>query len=908
MAKFNPASFTRGPVTVIVTLFYVAILTILIVIQTTVPAAPKSPTPVRGINLTEAWSDLQHLTAQYHPYNSHANDDVRKWLLDRVHEISANHSSVHIFDDTTCNITSSVPGNNITRQGVTTYFESTNIIVYIRGKDDDKSKWWKTGDRPTKREAVLVNAHYDSVASGYGATDDGIGIISILQLLKYYLADGNQPDNGLVLLMNNGEEDFLNGARAFSQHPMSQVCGSFLNLEGAGAGGRATLFRGTDIGVTRAYGNVAHPFGTVVTGDGFERGLVASQTDYVVFNGAMGLRGLDVAFFEARARYHTASDSTRHTNMDSLWHMLEAAISTTKSLTSGVDESDDAGVWFDLFGMTFAVFQLSTLFALSVTVLVVAPIVLIITLVFLSRDDKMYLFSSSGKVHTPTGDDTVPLSGWRGLFRFPIILLFACAAPVALAYLLFKENTFIAHSSEWAVWSMMISSFFFVAWFVSRVAEYARPSSLTRAYGMTWFFVAWWVLLVGATVFETQLHVAGAYAVVFYFAAVFVATWTTYLELFSLPKKTEYCESTLDDSESTTARRPRDDTEAEPTERTGLLEGGPGRSSLRKYSRDEQHEDGHDRLEQEWSTSQWTWLWIPQFVLLAPINLILIGQIALVSIAAIHQTGPDGSSMFVVYLFMAVFTILLFSPVIPFIHRFTWHVPMFLLLVLIGTLIYNLIAFPFSSQNRLKIFFQQSIDLDTGLNNVIFAGVDPYVRDAVAYIPSAAGVYLEHSKVQRAGDVAQYSWPGIAPNVEAGKYKSWLTYNMTSLSAMSARFEVTSGMNSRACKLVFPLSHPIKSVSVKGASEPDERFPAIPNKGSREVRLWSRTWNRTWTADIGWSGKGGFDGKVVCLWSDVNQVGVIPAYDEAMHYVPEWVAITKAGDGLVEGWKQFVVS
>ena len=907
MAKFNVVSFSRGPVTVIVTLVYLAILTTLIVVQSTVPAAPKSPTPRNGVNLTEAWGDLQQLTAQYHPYNSHANDDVREWLLGRVRKISANHSAVHIFDDATCNITGSVPGNKIIRQGVTTYFESTNIIVYIRGKHDDKTKWWETGEQPTKRTAVLVNVHYDSVASGYGATDDGIGIISILQLLKYYLADGDQPDNGLVLLMNNGEEDFLNGARAFSQHPISQVCGSFLNLEGAGAGGRATLFRSTDIGVTRAYGFADHPFGTVVTGDGFERGLVASQTDYVIFNGAMKMRGLDVAFFEPRARYHTASDSTRHTNINSLWHMLEAAISTTESLTSGVDESEDADVWFDLFGMTFAVFQLRTLFALSVTLLVVAPITLVVTLVILSRADKLYLFSNSMKVHSPTGDDSVPLYGWRGAFRSALILLLACAAPIALAYLLFKENTFIAHSSEWAVWSMMISSFVFVAWFISRVADFVRPSSLTRVYSMTWFFIAWWVLLVGSTIFETQLHVAGTYAVVFYFAAVFLATWTTYLELFSLPKKTEYCESKIDDPD-TTASRPRDDAEDEPTERTGLLEDEPGRSSLRKYSRDDRHEAEHDRREQEWSKSQWTWLWIPQFILLAPINLILIGQIAMVSIAAIHQTGPDGSSMFVVYLFMAVFTILLISPVVPFIHRFMWHVPIFLLLVLIGTLIYNLMAFPFSSQNRLKIFFQQSIDLDTGVNNVTFAGVDPYVRDAISYIPSATGQDLEYSDVRRAGGVAQYSWNGLPPNVEDGKYKSWLTYNMSSLSATSARFVIKSGLNSRACKLLFPTSHPIKSVNVKGASEPDERFPTIPYGGSREVRLWSRTWNRTWTVDVGWGGKGGFDGRVVCLWSDVNQVGVIPAYDEAMHYVPEWVAMTKAGDGLVEGWKQFVVS
>jgi hypothetical protein len=48
-------------------------------------------------------------------------------------------------------------------------------------------------------------------------------------------------------------------------------------------------------------------------------------------------------------------------------------------------------------------------------------------------------------------------------------------------------------------------------------------------------------------------------------------------------------------------------------------------------------------------------------------------------------------------------------------------------------------------------------------------------------------------------------------------------------------------------------------------------------------------------------------GKVVCMWSDVNQREVIPAWDEAAHYAPEWVAMTKAGDGLLEGYKRFKV-
>lgn len=985
MAKFwSPFSFTRGSVTLFASLVYLAIITVLVVIQTTVPAAPKSSTPLAGVNLTEAWLDLQLLSGSHHPYNSHQNDDVRTWLLSRIHSIisknqalqtstSAPSAPAYVFDDTSCNITFSAPANNLRDTSVSVYFDSTNIIVYVRGDEDDQRKWWNERDgKPSQRTGILVNAHYDSVSTGFGATDDGVGVISILQLLEYYTTPGNAPKHGLVLLLNNGEEDFLNGATAFSQHPMSRLVSVFLNLEGAGAGGRATLFRSTNVGVTRAYAKSRHPFGTVISGDGFERGLVRSQTDYVVFNGAMGLPGLDVAFFEPRARYHTAADSTRHTNKDALWHMLDAAISTTRSLTKSPQAhiNDDApGVWFDLFGQVFAVFRLHTLFALSVTLLIVAPLIIILTVLLLYRADKLYVLSGSCSVHTPDGDEKVSLYGWRGVFRFPLILLVACAAPIALAYLLFKENPFIAHSSEWAVWSMMASSFVFLAWFLSRVADFARPSALTRVYGLTWFFVAWWVILVIATVFETQLHLAGTYFVFFYFACVFLAAWTSYLELFSLPKKSKHCVAKVGNEDAMSGSRsgsqprasglassgsgqPSDDNNEdreEPTERSGLL-GDRGRSSLRKYvatdltstASAETGKQSHDgqRQEQEWSKSQWTSLWILQFLFLVPINLILLGQIGLIVVAGLHQTGSDGSSMFLVYLATALFSILLFSPLVPFIHRFTWHVPMFTLLVLVGTLIYNLTAFPFSSQNRLKIFFLQEIDLTTGVNNVSLIGVSPYVQNTVSSLPSAAGQNFICQPSDRAPDVLKKcSWHGIPPEVvdwnltgnhSQRDYTTWLEYNITHRSPgtpsrqNSAQFTIR-GLDTRACKLSFYPPHAITSIHVHNSSKAGNyahHFPPVPSpNGAHELHLWSRTWNRTWTVDLSWdddasssfndprdsSSPTRLRGKVTCLWSDVNRPGLVPAYDECLHYVPEWVVMVKATDGLVEGFKEFTL-
>ena len=382
----------------------------------------------------------------YHPFNSRRNDEVRDWLLRRIDRIldhngvrytgegnpykswngdftidgmrgdtgeqaeeigfdtitshedlrARSSPAVTVFNDLEANYsTTALTSIGVTgrRLGISTYFEGSNIIVYIRGSEDEEGEWWLRNPVSTEthgKGGVMVNAHFDSVSTGFGATDDGMGVVTILQLIKYFTTSGNTPKKGVVALLNNGEEDGLYGAKAFLSHPMASFVHTFLNLEGAGAGGRATLFRTTDTEVTRAYAHAPRPYGTVMSADSFKLGFVRSETDYIIFR-AEGFRGLDVAFWEPRSRYHTDEDDAKHTSRDSLWHMLSASVATMRSLTSDTSSTFDApradkdlakvkngrgsdGVWFDIFGGVFAVFRLRTLFAWSLTILIAGPI------------------------------------------------------------------------------------------------------------------------------------------------------------------------------------------------------------------------------------------------------------------------------------------------------------------------------------------------------------------------------------------------------------------------------------------------------------------------------------------------------------------------------------------------------
>jgi hypothetical protein len=505
---------------------------------------------------------------------------------------------------------------------------------------------------------------------------------------------------------------------------------------------------------------------------------------------------------------------------------------------------------------------------------------------------------------------------------------------------------------------MILSAWFSITWFLLRGADAMRPTALSRTYAILWIYVLAYVILVLDTIAEHNFSLSGGYFLVIYFAAAFSALLISYLEFFALPKKTAYAEIIAATFTPTDASRPltaddqpaEEDAEPESTERTSLLRGDRQTSFSRSYgirrrSLDESTTavDDDTQLdtnlpkpylrEQLWSGKLPSWTWLLQFLLLAPWPVILTGEVALLMTSSLHQTPADGNPVLPIYVFMAILTLLLLLPVSPFVHRFAYPVPLILFLVFCGTLIYSLVAFPFSEGAKLKVYFVQRVDLDSGLNEVSLTGLRPHVRDIAASIPSAAGQNL-HCGVPdyaaRSG-LTKCAWSGVPPNVvpvglmgetETVKrtpvppektYKKWVKYNVTrvknSTSKMNEAVFRLSGKNTRACRLLF--DRYITDFNVTGFGS-DPRFPRVGSKGCKEIRLWNRQWGGEWEVNVQWE-KGneeqgdGLDGKIVCLWSDANEVGTIPAWDEVLRFMPRWSVATKLSDGLVEGSKSFKV-
>ncbi|CAK7213390.1 hypothetical protein SCUCBS95973_001790 [Sporothrix curviconia] len=816
MAVPNPFAFRPFQVTFWVAVVYLALSIPIVHIQETVPKVPSEKALPHGISIDEAWADLGNLTRHFHPANSHANDDVRAFLLGRIHAIldgngaswktqadrvgetlsipetaGAKDTDAVVFDDLLANISITTSYAKGRRAGL--YFEGTNIYVYIRGTRDEAGDWWRAAaDAPPalamQKQLVLVNAHFDSVSSSFGATDDGVGVVSGLQIIRYFSTPGNQPERGILVLLNNAEEEFLLGATAFANSPLVPYIGTFVNLEGAGAGGRAVLFRSTDLEVMEAYRHARHPAGTVISSDGFKFNLIRSETDYRVWVNALGYRGLDIAFMKPRVRYHTQQDDRRHTSKGSVWHMLSGALASAISLSGAagdaVDQRATDAVWFDLFGDSLVLFALRGLFAWSLTILIVTPLLVALVLFLLYKLDKDYLFRASIALPDRADDDDsrwVAVGGRKGLLRFPAALLVAGSAVYGTALLVCKLQPFAIYSNLYAVVTLMVTIFFFVFWAVMRVADFVRPSAFHRAYSLFWLFGIFWVLLVGATVLEDRSHIASGYVIVFMTTSIFVALLISLLEQFGLKTKRAYIEE-LESYNSGLADAEEADESAvlispspgegvsngepttndeEPTESSPLIGGGlrnsrpttfatgyrrslstllderrQARAALASQNASRWGEAAPFGFEQDWSKSLPSWTWFLQFLILGPFNIIMTGQLMLALGAAVQQTGTDGSDLLMPYVLVAAFSVLTLAPLTPFIHRVTRHIPHLLIVAFVGTIVYSLATFPFSATSPFKFTIRQTISVDHGNTSVTLTGYKGYIDKVLAELPS----------------------------------------------------------------------------------------------------------------------------------------------------------------------------
>jgi hypothetical protein len=279
----------------------------------------------------------------------------------------------------------------------------------------------------------------------------------------------------------------------------------------------------------------------------------------------------------------------------------------------------------------------------------------------------------------------------------------------------------------------------------------------------------------------------------------------------------------------------------------------------------------------------------------------------------------------------------------PFVHNVHRVLTTIMLAIFITSTTYAWFAPPFTPGARLKVFFAHETEL-TNLTASIsrpqltravtqLTMIEGYGSRLMATLPSSwrdaderdSDGQCEVGKL-RSG-LTTCSWdvpPALYPSIPDSRDDKggWLFANATRLGPASLRIEL-EGVETRNCRIYMD-SHTIRryrartqqvmSGSESTESSANEAWSAFEVPAGDKIHLltlWAREWGSRFEVeldiDAGADAQEVITGRVSCLWNDGPGGARIPALDEARRFLPEWVAISKATDGLVEAISGFVL-
>ncbi|KAK6873086.1 Vacuolar membrane protease [Candida tropicalis] len=813
--------------------------------------------------LDSSWLDLQNIARYPHSYGSHANDKVHDYLESRISQTIKGKPFIE-FD----NGDEKILYNSSKK--VVSYYEGNNLLVRVNGTD-------------SSLPAFLLSAHYDSVPSSYGVTDDGMGIASLLGVLSY-LANNKQPKRTVIFNFNNDEEFGLYGAQAFVTHPWFKQIQYFLNLEGTGAGGKAILFRGTDYGIVKHFDKVRYPYATSIFQQGLNNRLIHSETDYKVYKEA-GLRGLDLAFYKPRDIYHTGEDNIKNINIRSLWHMLSNSIDFTNFISNSIIDNDtgkdEPAIYLSVLNYFFST-SVTTLNTINMVLIVLFP-VLSGPLLFITVRYKKWNI------------------GTANLFSLPLAIVITSLVGAVVVNQGFRlVNEFLPASRPMLLVTTTTSILLLTYYILLNGINFVNPSGDQKLVSIIQISFIYWIALIFVTRGLSQNAIGDDHTGEFAFTILFLLEATA--SLFGLIGWTF----------TRSVKEPTGDEEP-------LLNGRMERYVDGSDDEDDvEEEDDEDQSEEENHQHEMTvkhlmqhfgYDWSLQFLLIVPISSLVIYNSGWLVIDGINKSIQESlvAENFI-YLIIQLFSQFWILPILPFVYKLNRFMVLGLIaFALVGVTLISSVD-PFNQDNPLKLRFIE--------------------RDGVAHVYGRTGVGISNIL----GDMPSVKESGVGIKCDSlpdgnedCSYKAYLPGNSTipslsvkSINSTAQQAYINFGAiqinapESRECSLEFKK---VKAIVVYSGEITAKNFKAIPDGFSEDskgnlyykdvsgidvAQLNKLGWNKKFNFGFYWLP--GIDDDVAalpihveCFWSDIT----IPAYDELLHYTPNWVTWANREKGLV---------
>jgi hypothetical protein len=271
------------------------------------PAPAAADAPAGEFSAGRAFEHVQRIAAETHVAGSAANGRVVDYLVDELTGLG--------LDTRVQNAV----GTWQAGPGATEMARVRNVVAVLRGSD------------PTGR--LFLMAHHDSVETGPGASDDGAGVSALLEAVRA-LAQGPQPRNDVVVVITDAEEACLCGAEAFAaSHPLAGGGGVVLNFEARGTTGPPIMFE-TSMGNAALSAEFAaaapHPVASSFAVEVYR--TLPNDTDFSVLLADGDFTGLNTAFIDGAAGYHTPQDTPDRLDTSTLQAMGDNALGLARAL------------------------------------------------------------------------------------------------------------------------------------------------------------------------------------------------------------------------------------------------------------------------------------------------------------------------------------------------------------------------------------------------------------------------------------------------------------------------------------------------------------------------------------------------------------------------------------------------
>jgi hypothetical protein len=272
------------------------------------PSPEPADAPAGTFSAARAEAHLQRIGAEKHVVGSPADDRVTAYLAEQLTRLGLDTQ-----------VQNAVGAWQSASQG-TDLARVRNVVAVLPGSHS-------TG-------RLVLMAHHDSVQTGPGASDDGAGVSTLLETVRA-LTQGPRPRNDVVVVLTDGEEACLCGAEAFTaSHPLAAGGGVVLNFEARGTGGPPIMFEtseGNEALAARFATAAPHPVATSFAVEVYR--ALPNDTDFTVMRTA-GFTGLNTAYIDGAAAYHSPQDTPDRLNPGSLQAMGDNALALTRALAA----------------------------------------------------------------------------------------------------------------------------------------------------------------------------------------------------------------------------------------------------------------------------------------------------------------------------------------------------------------------------------------------------------------------------------------------------------------------------------------------------------------------------------------------------------------------------------------------